>query len=76
MAVLAALPPAFSTAAPRLSLPVIGYGIRYQYGMFHQRIENGYQVEDPDPWLRAGFPWEIERIEYAQTIQFGGRTSA
>ena len=42
--------------------------------MFHQRIENGYQVEEADSWLREGFPWEIERIEYAQTIKFGGRS--
>ena len=40
--------------------------------MFHQRIENGHQVEEPDPWLREGFPWEIERIELAQTVHFGG----
>ena len=73
-AALAGSLPASSTAAQRL-LPVIGYGIRYQYGMFHQRIENGYQVEEPDSWLREGFPWEIERIEFAQTIQFGGYTT-
>ena len=64
----------FLDSCATLGLPVIGYGIRYHYGMFHQRIENGYQLEDPDPWLREGFPWEIERIEYAQTIKFGGRT--
>jgi starch phosphorylase len=44
--------------------------------MFHQRIENGYQVEEPDPWLREGFPWEIERYEFAQTIKFGGQTAS
>ena len=65
----------FLDSCATLALPVIGYGIRYQYGMFHQRIENGHQVEEPDPWLREGFPWEIERIEYAQTIHFGGRSS-
>ncbi len=64
----------FLDSCATLRLPVIGYGIRYQYGMFHQRIENGYQVEQPDPWLREGFPWEIERIELAQTVRFGGRT--
>jgi len=63
----------FLDSCATLSLPVIGYGIRYQYGMFHQRIENGFQVEEADSWLREGFPWEIERIEYAQTIHFGGR---
>ncbi len=64
----------FLDSCATLSLPVVGYGIRYQYGMFHQRIENGYQVEEADSWLREGFPWEIERIEYAQTIKFGGRS--
>jgi glycogen phosphorylase len=66
----------FLDSCATLALPVVGYGIRYHYGMFHQRIDNGYQVEEPDAWLRAGFPWEIERFEYAQTVQFGGRTSA
>ena len=66
----------FLDSCATLSLPVMGYGIRYQYGMFHQRLENGYQVETPDPWLREGFPWEIERIELAQTVQFGGRTES
>ena len=65
----------FLDSCATLSLPVIGYGIRYQYGMFHQRIENGHQVEEPDAWLREGFPWEIERIEFAQTVRFGGYTS-
>ena len=64
----------FLDSCATLRLPVIGYGIRYQYGMFHQRIENGYQVEEADSWLREGFPWEIERIEFAQTIKFGGRS--
>jgi starch phosphorylase len=64
----------FLDSCATLALPVIGYGIRYRYGMFHQRIDNGYQVEEADSWLREGFPWEIERIEYAQTIKFGGRS--
>jgi starch phosphorylase len=64
----------FLDSCATLSLPVVGYGIRYQYGMFHQRIVNGYQVEEADSWLREGFPWEIKRIEYAQTIHFGGRS--
>ena len=66
----------FLDSCATLALPVMGYGIRYQYGMFHQHIEDGYQVEEPDAWLRAGFPWEIERLEYAQTIHFGGRSVA
>jgi len=65
----------FLDSCATLALPVIGYGIRYHYGMFHQRIDNGYQVEEPDPWLREGFPWEVERFEYAQTIKFGGRST-
>jgi len=63
----------FLDSCATLALPVIGYGIRYRYGMFHQRLENGYQIEEADTWLREGFPWEIERIEYTQTIKFGGR---
>ena len=66
----------FLDSCATLGLPVIGYGIRYQYGMFHQRIDNGYQVEEPDAWLREGFPWEIERIELAQTVRFGGYTAS
>lgn len=65
----------FLDSCATLALPVIGYGIRYQYGMFHQRIENGHQIEEPDAWLREGFPWEIERIDYAQSVKFGGRSS-
>jgi len=66
----------FLDSCATLALPVVGYGIRYQYGMFRQHIDNGYQVEDPDPWLREGFPWEVERFEFAKTIKFGGRTEA
>ena len=64
----------FLDSCATLRLPVIGYGIRYHYGMFHQRLQNGHQVEEPDTWLREGFPWEIERVEYAQTVKFGGRS--
>ena len=52
------------------------YGIRYRYGMFRQRIRNGHQVEEPDPWLQEGFPWEVERYEFRQTVKFGGRTAS
>jgi starch phosphorylase len=65
----------FLDSCATLKLPVMGYGIRYHYGMFHQRVENGFQVETPDTWLREGFPWEIERSEFAQTVHFGGRTT-
>jgi len=64
----------FLDSCATLQLPVIGYGIRYEYGMFRQYIENGEQVEEPDHWLRDGNPWEIERPEYTQLIRFGGRT--
>ncbi|MEJ2535296.1 MAG: glycogen/starch/alpha-glucan family phosphorylase, partial [Gammaproteobacteria bacterium] len=64
----------FLDSCATLGLPVIGYGLRYRYGMFHQRIVNGFQVEEPDSWLRDGFPWEIERIELAKVVKFGGRT--
>jgi starch phosphorylase len=66
----------FLDSCATLALPVIGYGIRYHYGMFQQHIEDGYQVEQPDSWLREGFPWEIERIEFAQTIRFGGNSES
>ncbi|MEZ5535058.1 MAG: glycogen/starch/alpha-glucan phosphorylase [Thiolinea sp.] len=64
----------FMDSCASLRLPVVGYGIRYEYGMFRQHIENGYQVEDPDHWLRDGNPWEIERSEYSQLVHFGGRS--
>jgi starch phosphorylase len=66
----------FLDSCATLRLPVTGYGIRYQYGMFRQHIEDGYQIEEPDPWLREGFPWEIKRIELAQVVHFGGRCEA
>lgn len=64
----------FMDSCATLALPVVGYGIRYEYGMFRQHIDNGYQVEDPDHWLRDGNPWEVERAEYTQRVQFGGHT--
>lgn len=64
----------FLDSCATLQLPVTGYGIRYEYGMFRQEIVDGGQVEAPDHWLRDGNPWEIERPEYTQRIRFGGRT--
>jgi len=52
-----------------------GYGIRYDYGIFNQKIINGYQVESPDEWLKHGNAWEFARPEYAQTIKFYGNTN-
>ena len=63
----------FMDSCATLSLPVVGYGIRYEYGMFRQELNNGYQVEEPDHWLRDENPWELERPEYTQVIKFGGR---
>ncbi|MDX9766643.1 MAG: glycogen/starch/alpha-glucan phosphorylase [Ectothiorhodospiraceae bacterium] len=54
-------------------MPGYGYGIRYEYGMFHQQIENGQQVEHPDNWLRYGNPWEFPRPEKLFPIRFYGR---
>ena len=66
----------FMDSCATLQLPVVGYGIRYEYGMFRQVIENGYQVEEPDHWLRDDNPWELERPEYSQSIKFGGHVES
>jgi starch phosphorylase len=63
----------FLDSMATLGLPGYGYGIRYEYGMFNQRIENGYQVEHPDSWLRYGNPWEFPRPEVLFPVKFGGR---
>jgi starch phosphorylase len=64
----------FLDSCATLQLPVMGYGIRYEYGMFRQHMENGNQVEEPDHWLRDGNPWELERPEHTRRIKYGGRT--
>jgi len=64
----------FLDSCASLQLPVKGYGLRYEYGMFKQRIEQGFQVEETDHWLLNGNPWELERPEYTQQIKFGGHT--
>ncbi|MAT65297.1 MAG: glycogen phosphorylase [Gammaproteobacteria bacterium] len=64
----------FLDSCATLQLPVLGYGLRYEYGMFRQEIIDGRQVEEPDHWLRDGHVWELERPEYTQRIHFGGRT--
>ena len=56
-----------------LGIPAHGYGIRYEYGIFHQKIINGAQVEFPDEWLSKGNPWEFQRPEYAVKVHFYGR---
>ncbi|MGA6924605.1 MAG: glycogen/starch/alpha-glucan family phosphorylase, partial [Desulfosarcina sp.] len=57
-----------------LNLPGYGYGIRYDYGIFHQTIENGWQREHSDNWVRKGTPWEILRTEYLIPVHFYGRS--
>ncbi|MGB7344212.1 MAG: glycogen/starch/alpha-glucan phosphorylase [Pirellulaceae bacterium] len=64
----------FLDSCANLRLPVAGYGIRYEFGMFHQHIENGHQVEAPDHWLRDGNNWEIERAEDTKKIKLYGHT--
>ncbi|MBI5918430.1 MAG: glycogen/starch/alpha-glucan phosphorylase [Nitrosomonadales bacterium] len=64
----------FLDSCATLQLPVMGYGIRYEYGMFRQKLDNGYQLEEPDHWLRNGNPWEIERPEFTARVKFGGHS--
>ncbi len=64
----------FLDSCATLQLPVMGYGIRYEYGMFRQHVEKCQQVEEPDHWLRDGNPWELERPEHTRRINYGGHT--
>lgn len=64
----------FLDSMATLGIPGYGYGIRYEYGMFRQRIVDGAQVESPDYWLSGGNPWEFARPEVQYTVRFGGRT--
>ena len=63
----------FLDSLATLAIPSYGYGIRYEYGMFHQDIENGGQVERPDNWLRYGNPWEFPRTDLLYKVNFYGR---
>jgi len=63
----------FLDSMATLELPGYGYGIRYEFGIFNQKIINGYQVEEPDEWLKFGYPWEIERPEYSVPVKFYGQ---
>ena len=65
----------FLDSMTTIGYPAYGCGIRYHYGLFEQRIENGAQVEYPDNWLKNGDPWSIKREEYAVEVKFGGRVS-
>ena len=62
----------FLDSLATLGYPAYGCGIRYHYGMFKQKIENGYQIEVPDEWLKNGYPFELRRAEYATEVKFGG----
>ena len=62
----------FLDSLATLAYPAYGCGIRYHYGMFKQKIKDGYQVEVPDEWLKNGYPFELRRPEYATEVKFGG----
>ncbi len=64
----------FLDSMATLGIPAHGYGIRYDYGIFNQKIINGHQVEAPEEWLKIGNPWEFARPEYAQKVKFYGDT--
>jgi len=66
----------FLDSMATLGIPAIGYGIRYDYGIFYQSIENGYQVEKPDLWLQYGNPWDIVRPKIQYTVPFYGNSVA
>jgi starch phosphorylase len=64
----------FIDSLATLEVPAVGYGIRYEFGIFHQEIIDGWQVEKTDKWLRHGNPWELPRPEWAVDVKFGGST--
>ncbi len=64
----------FLDSMATLEIPALGYGIRYEYGIFEQEIVDGWQVERTDKWLRYGTPWDIARPEWAAEVKFGGHT--
>jgi len=66
----------FLDSMATMSLPAYGYGIRYEFGMFYQKIINGAQAEFPDNWLRYGNPWEFDRQEHLHQIKFHGRVES
>lgn len=66
----------FMDSLATLNFPSVGYGLRYDFGIFNQRIVNGYQVEVPDDWLKLGYPWEIAHPEYSFPVQFEGRVES
>ncbi|MBI3987897.1 MAG: glycogen/starch/alpha-glucan phosphorylase [Lentisphaerae bacterium] len=66
----------FLDSMATLELPAYGYGLRYEHGMFRQEIEDGWQKEEPDDWLKFGYPWEMVRPEYIVPVRLYGRIAA
>src|SRR5271169_5217024 len=64
----------FIDSLATLEVPALGYGIRYEFGIFHQEIIDGWQIEKTDKWLRFGNPWELVRPQWAVSVKFGGTT--
>lgn len=64
----------FLDSLSNLEIPAVGYGIRYEFGIFEQKILNGFQIEKPDRWLNWVNPWELARMEYRVEVGFGGHT--
>ncbi len=65
----------FLDSMATMKLPAYGYGIRYEFGMFYQKIVDGNQFEAPDNWLRYGNPWEFDRQKHLHKIRFNGRVA-
>ncbi len=74
--VLGRLAACFLDSMATLGLPAIGYGLRYDFGIFKQRIVNGNQVEQPDEWLKLGYPWEIAHPEFSFPVEFDGHVES
>jgi starch phosphorylase len=66
----------FMDSLSTLQIPAVGYGLRYEFGIFQQRIQDGWQVERTDKWLHQGNPWEVVRPEYTYPVGFGGHTES
>ncbi|MEW5694044.1 MAG: glycogen/starch/alpha-glucan phosphorylase, partial [Candidatus Hydrogenedentota bacterium] len=65
----------FIDSMATMELPAYGYGLRYEFGIFNQKIKNGFQIEEPERWLKHGYPWEIERPEFVMPVSFYGDVS-
>ncbi len=76
MAASGGLPRALWISIATLDLPAVGYGLRYDFGIFKQNIKNGYQMEQPEEWLKHSYPWEIPHPEFSFDVQFEGRVES